>query len=84
MHHPSTRRAANEFRGLTFETELPTDVATGEQALHRIGFGDSSVPRSLAGLGRIMLFNWMFTFHTLRAKKPAYQFCEGAGDSTHM
>jgi len=68
--------AANEFRGLSFETKLPTDVATGEQALQRIGFGESTVPKSLAGLGRIMLFNWMLTFHILKSKKPSFQFCE--------
>ena len=68
--------SVNEFQGLKFDTELPSDVATGQAALERLGFGESTVSKSLAGLGRIMLFNYLFTYAVLKDKKPSFQQVE--------
>ena len=48
----------------------------GQAALERLGFGESTVSKSLAGLGRIMLFNYLFTYAVLKDKKPSFQQIE--------
>ncbi|QDZ23790.1 ABC transporter [Chloropicon primus] len=73
IRHAFEGLTKNEFSGLKFETKQPTDVATGEAALTRLGFGESSVSKSLVGLGRIMLFNYMFTYGMLKERKPEFQ-----------
>lgn len=69
--------AKNEFEGLEFEARAGTaDVKTGEAALERIGFSDSTVGGSAVRLGRILLFNWIFTYNTLSKNKPKFQEVE--------
>ena len=63
--------------GLEFEARAGTaDVKTGEAALERIGFSDSTVGGSAVRLGRILLFNWIFTYNTLSSNKPKFQEVE--------
>lgn len=66
--------SVNEFKGLEFETTgKPGEVADGDQALARIGFGNSTVPKLALGQGRLLLFNYWLTYHVLKARKPRFQ-----------
>ena len=75
IRHAFEGLSVNEFENLKFETnaKVPTDMATGEEALNRLGFGDSRISSSLAGLGRIMVFNYLFTYKVLKDNKPEFQ-----------
>lgn len=63
---------ANEMRGLTFDATQQGHVATGEQALERMGLS-ASPKDSLAALARLTLFNHWLTYTVLRARKPRFQ-----------
>ena len=38
-----------------------------------MGYGDSTVRRSMLGQGRVLLFNYWLTYCVLKAKKPRFQ-----------
>ena len=38
-----------------------------------MGYGDSTVRRSLLGQGRVLFFNYWLTYCVLKAKKPRFQ-----------
>ena len=41
--------------------------------LQRMGYGNSTVRKSLLGQGRVLLFNYWLTYCVLKAKKPQFQ-----------
>ena len=43
------------------------------QVLKRMGYGKSTVRKSLLGQGRVLLFNYWLTYCVLKAKKPRFQ-----------
>ncbi|CAG9467340.1 unnamed protein product [Pedinophyceae sp. YPF-701] len=66
----------NEFQGLKFEPSEKGgsgDVATGEEALDRLGFGGKSAVGSALANGRVILFNYVVTFLVLRSRSPKFQ-----------
>ncbi|EFN58398.1 hypothetical protein CHLNCDRAFT_56833 [Chlorella variabilis] len=64
----------NEFRGAEFELdERGHGTATGDEVLERLSFGDSSLRRTLASQGRIMLTYYWLTYCILVRKQPKYQ-----------
>mmetsp|Transcript_19242 Transcript_19242/g.58081 ORF Transcript_19242/g.58081 Transcript_19242/m.58081 type:complete len:689 (-) Transcript_19242:421-2487(-) len=64
----------NEFEGLDFDSAGgPGEVSTGKQALARFGFGDKEIIKSLAGQGRVLLFNYWVCYCILKARKPRFQ-----------
>lgn len=73
IKHSFEALVVNEFRGLEFEAEKPTDAATGEQVLERLTWGDSTVAKPVSSLARIVAFNYLATFAILTLKKPRFQ-----------
>ncbi|KAH7658548.1 Sulfate-transporting ATPase protein [Dioscorea alata] len=63
----------NEFRGLQFEQQNSFDIQTGEQALERLSFGNSSIKDTLVAQGRILMFWYWTTYLLLQKNKPKYQ-----------
>eukprot|EP00850_Spirogloea_muscicola_P011306 SM000069S20743 [mRNA] locus=s69:581477:585310:- [translate_table: standard] len=63
----------NEFRGLRFEANQPTDAKTGEQVLERLSFGNSSIEHAVRKEVQILLFWYLATFYLLKAKRPKFQ-----------
>ncbi|EFJ09064.1 ATP-binding cassette transporter [Selaginella moellendorffii] len=63
----------NEFKGLKFECDKPYDLPNGEQALERLGFGDSTINKAMVEEGRILLFWYTMTYALMRKNKPRYQ-----------
>jgi ABC-type multidrug transport system ATPase subunit len=73
----------NEFRGLDFETRRrPGEVATGEQALERVGFGDSTIKGCALGQARVLVFAYWLTYNILKSRKPKFQPLEEASEAT--
>jgi len=64
----------NEFTGLKF---IPKENAgslastEGIQVLESLGFKDSTINRALQGLGKIIIFNYAFTYVSLLLQKPS-------------
>jgi len=52
---------------------LIVNVVSVTQVLQRMGYGDSTVRKSLLGQGRVLLFNYWLTYCVLKAKKPRFQ-----------
>lgn len=73
IKHSFEALVVNEFRGLEFKAEKPTDAATGEQVLERLTWGDSTVAKPITSLARIVAFNYLATFAILTMKKPRFQ-----------
>ncbi len=73
IRHGFEGLCVNEFRGLTFDADKPTDLATGEDVLQRFGFARSTCWRSGIGLARVILFNYLLTYGTLANTKPKFQ-----------
>lgn len=64
----------NEFKGAEFELdERGRGTRSGEEVLERLSFADSSLRRTMANQGRIMLCYWWFTYCILVRKQPRYQ-----------
>ncbi|PSC72649.1 ABC transporter G family member 7 isoform A [Micractinium conductrix] len=64
----------NEFKGAEFEPdERGGGTRTGEEVLQRLSFADSSVRKTVANQGRIMMVYWWTTYCILKAKQPKYQ-----------
>jgi hypothetical protein len=63
----------NEFQGLRFDHEGAGSVATGEQVLARIGYGQSTVAGTCGALARILAFQYWLTFHVLKQQAPRFQ-----------
>lgn len=64
--------AVNEFRGLSFDAPLPGDTATGEVALRRLGFEQSTVHAALRAQSLILLGEWGLTYLVLLRRKPRF------------
>ncbi|KAL3694118.1 hypothetical protein R1sor_007769 [Riccia sorocarpa] len=63
----------NEFRGLKFIKEKSFDVKTGEEALDRLSFGNTTLREAIVQEGRIALFWYYLTYFFLKRNKPKYQ-----------
>ncbi|KAL4432817.1 hypothetical protein ABPG77_008143 [Micractinium sp. CCAP 211/92] len=64
----------NEFRGAEFELdERGHGTRSGEEVLERLSFADSSLRKTMANQGRIMLCYWWYTYCILVRKQPKYQ-----------
>lgn len=65
--------AVNEMMGLKFEATRQGDAATGEQALARVAFEDSTVAGATLGLAKVLLVNYALTFYILNKRAARYQ-----------
>jgi len=65
--------AVNQFQGIEFLTEGPTDTATGEQVLQRLGSADESYASGLVELVRITSFFYVVSYWILTRRKKAFQ-----------
>lgn len=63
----------NEFKGLKFEHQNPSDRQTGEQVLEWLSFGGSQIKETLVAQSRILLFWYCTTYYLLEKNKPKYQ-----------
>jgi len=69
----------NDFAGLKFETKRPTDAATGEEALERLGFAGRSLRGAVLGEARVLGAYYLLTWLLLRRNKAKYATVEEAG-----
>jgi len=65
--------SVNEFTGLVFDDEGPGSIPTGEAALKRMGYGDSTVGSAAVGLAKILAIQWYLTYDILKGQKPKFQ-----------
>ncbi|KAJ8905228.1 hypothetical protein NDN08_001736 [Rhodosorus marinus] len=65
--------AVNQFQGIEFTTEGPTDTATGEQVIQRLGSADESYASGLVELVRITSFFYVLSYWILNKRKRAFQ-----------
>ena len=66
----------NELTGLSFTPESktgPLAVTKGEQVLQSIGYSKSTISNALSSLGRIIAFNYAFTYFVLVRLQPRFE-----------
>ncbi|KAL4458091.1 hypothetical protein ABPG75_012956 [Micractinium tetrahymenae] len=74
IKHAFEGACINEFKGAEFELdERGLGARSGDEVLERLSFADSSVRRTMANQGRIMLCYWWYTYCILVRKQPRYQ-----------
>jgi ABC-type multidrug transport system permease subunit len=69
----------NELSGQVFEASAPGDAPTGEAALRRLGFEESTLGAATAQQARIMLANWGLAYLILARRQPKYAQIEDVG-----
>ena len=72
IRHCFDALSCNEFRGLEFETERPTDLPTGDDALERFGLGDATVAKSCMRQARILAFYLYASKAILSHNRPRF------------
>jgi hypothetical protein len=71
----------NDFSGLEFETSRPTDAATGEEALSRLGFAGRSLKGAVSAEACVLGGYYLLTFLLLKRNKAKYATVEEDGQS---
>lgn len=73
IKHAYEGLCVNEFRGLEFEAKRRTDLKTGDQALERLSWGDSTVWKTVISQSRVLAFNYLATYAILTLRKPRFE-----------